>query len=147
MIRGENFIEKGKCKNKHCSSMSKSAWCNLTTKRKILKLHDSFPNPKCNCPKVFISTPHQHMLDGGSTKNKLQKIFKGKTAWIKILKSAINSTAPSFGMDVPAKTTEPKVGQATTNIFKSIFGGKTFSMTDMHSGAGLSLRVIWVWFK
>ena len=82
------------------------------------------------------------MLEGGSIKSKLQKIFKGtQTAWKKIIKPAINSTAPFIGMAVSAKTKNPKVGQATTNILKSISGGKILSLTDMH-GNGLRLRVM-----
>ena len=82
------------------------------------------------------------MLEGGSIKSKLQKIFRGtKTAWNKFLKSAINATAPFIGMAVSAKTKNPKVGQATINILKSISGGKILSLTDMH-GRGLRLKVM-----
>ena len=45
-------------------------------------------------------------------------------------------------MAVSAKTRNPKVGQATSNILKSLTGGKILSLTDMHSGAGLRLRVM-----
>ena len=45
-------------------------------------------------------------------------------------------------MAVSAKTKNPKVGQATMNISKSISGGKTSSLTDLHSGAGLRLQVM-----
>ena len=87
-------------------------------------------------------TPHQYMLEGCSIKSKLQKIFKGiKTAWNNFLKSPINATAPFIGMVVSAKTKNPKVGQATTNILKSISGGKILSLTDMH-GNGLRLKVM-----
>ena len=41
-------------------------------------------------------------------------------------------------MAVTAKTKSPKVRQATTNILKSISGGKMLSMTDMH---GRELRL------
>ena len=44
-------------------------------------------------------------------------------------------------MAVSAKTKNPKVGRATTNIFKSISGGKFLSLTDMH-GRGLKLEVM-----
>ena len=44
-------------------------------------------------------------------------------------------------MAVSAKTKNPKVGQATTNILKSISGGKILSLTDMH-GNGLRLKVM-----
>ena len=97
---------------------------------------------KYNCQKVITFTPKQYMLEGGSIKSKLQKIFKGtQTAWNKFLKPAINATAPFTGMAVSAKTKNPKVGQATTNILKSISGGKILSLTDMH-GNGLRLRVL-----
>ena len=48
MTKGEEFIKRGKRKNKHCSSMSKSAWSDLNKVCSILKLHDKCPNPKCN---------------------------------------------------------------------------------------------------
>ena len=55
-------------------------------------------------------TPQQYMLEGGSIKSKLQKIFKGtQTAWNKFLKPAVNATAPFIGMAVSAKTKNPVV--------------------------------------
>ena len=82
------------------------------------------------------------MLEGGSKKSKLQKIFKGtQTAWNKIPKPAVNVAAPFIGMAVSAKTKNPKVGAATTNILKPISGGKISSLTDMH-GRGLRLKVM-----
>ena len=78
---------------------------------------------------------------GRIKKSKLQKIFRGlQTAWNNYLKPAINATAPFIRMAVSAKTKNPKVGQATTNILKSINGGKLISLTDMH-GQGLRLKV------
>ena len=57
------------------------------------------------------------MLKGGLIKGTLQKLFRGtQTAWNKNLKSAINATAPFTRMTVSAKTKNPKVGQAATNI-------------------------------
>ena len=73
--------------------MSNSAWTDLNSQGNILKLHDKCPNPKCSCQKIITFTPHQYMLEGGSIKSKLQKIFKGtQTAWNKFLKPAINAT-------------------------------------------------------
>ena len=142
MTEGEDFIKRGRCKNNHCSSMSNSAWTDLSSKGNILKLHDKCPNPKCGCQKIITFTPQQYMLEGGSIKSKLQKIFKGtQTAWNKFLKPAINATAPFIGMAVSAKTKNPKVGQATTNILKSISGGKILSLTNIH-GNGLRLKVM-----
>ena len=142
MTRGEDFIKKGKCGKNQCSSMSISAWTDLNSKGNFLKLHDKCPNPKCGCQKIITFTPHQYMLEGGSIKSKLQKIFRGtKTAWDKFLKPTIIATAPFIGMAVSAKTKNPKVGQATTNILKSLTGGKILSLTDMH-GRGLRLKVM-----
>ena len=124
--------------------MSNSAWCDLISKCDILKLHDKCPIPKCNCQKIKPFTPHQYMLEGESIKSKLQKNFRGtQSVWNKFLKPATNATAPFTGMAVSAKTKNPKFGQATANILKSISATQTLSLTDMHSGAGLRLRVLW----
>ena len=81
------------------------------------------------------------MLEGGSKKCKLQKSFKGtQTALNKFLKPAVNVTAPFIGLAVSAKSKNPKIGQATTSILKSISCGKTLSLSDMH-GHGLGLKV------
>ena len=70
----------------------------------------------------------------------MKKIFKGsQTAWNKFLESAVNVAAPFIGMVVGAKTKNPKVAAATTNILKSISGGRVLSLTDMH-GNGLRLK-------
>ena len=65
-----------------------------------------------------------------------------QTAWNNFLKPAINARAPFIAMAVSAKAKNPKVGQATTNIMKNKSGGKILSLTDMHSGAALRLRVM-----
>ena len=107
----------GKIKNNHCSSMSNSAWCDLNSKGNILKLHDKCHNPKCNCQKLITFTPHQHMLEGNGFKNTMGKMFEGsQTAWNKLLKHAVSTLAPTIGMSVRAKTENPKVAQATTNV-------------------------------
>ena len=49
-------------------------------------------------------------------------------------------------MAVSAKTKNPKVGEAATNILKSISAGNFLSLTDMH-GNGLRLKVMWFYFK
>ena len=142
MTRGEDFIKKGRCKNKHCSTMSNSTWTDLNTQGNMLRLHDKCPNPKCGCQKIITFTPHQYMLEGGSIKSKLQKTLKGtQTALNKFLKPAVNVVAPFIGMAVGAKTKNPKVAAATTNILKSISGSKILTLTDMH-GNGLRLKVM-----
>ena len=62
-------MKKGKIRNKHCSSMSDSAWCDLNSRGDISQLHDICSNPKCKCQKIITFTPRQYMLKGGSTKN------------------------------------------------------------------------------
>ena len=125
MTRVENFKKRGKCIKNHCSAMSNSAWTDLNSQGNFLKLHDECPNPKCNCQKIVTFTLHEYMLEGGSMKSKLQKIFRGtQTAWNKFLKPAIIATAPFIGMAVSAKTKNLKVGAATTSILKPLSGGK-----------------------
>ena len=119
MTEEEDFIERGKFKNNDCPSMSSSAWCDLNSKGNILKLHDKCS--KCNFLKIITFTPHQYMLESGSIKSKLQKNYNGtKKAWESFIKPAVNVAALFIGMAVSAKTKKPKVGQATTNILKSI---------------------------
>ena len=135
-------MTRGKCSKNHCSAMSNSAWTDLNSQGKISKLHDKCPNPKCNCQKIITFTPHQYMLEGGSIKSKLQKIFKGtQTAWNNLVKPALSMAIPYTGMAVSAKVKNPKIGQATANILKSISGGNILSPTDMH-GRGLRLKVM-----
>ena len=82
------------------------------------------------------------MLEGGSIKSKLQKTFRGtQTAGNKLPKPAIKATALFLRMAVSAKTRNPKVGQATTNILKSISGGKILSLIDLQ-GNGPRLKVM-----
>ena len=99
-------------------------------------------NPKCNCQKQITFTPKQFQLEGGSIKSKLHKLFRGtQTAWNKFLKPAVNVAAPFIGMALGSKTRNGKVGQATTNILKSIRGGKILSLAHIH-GNGSRLRAM-----
>ena len=51
--------------------------------------------------------------------------FQGtQSAWNKFIKSAVKAAAFFIGMAVGAKSEIPKVGQAMTNILKSITGGR-----------------------
>ena len=97
-------------------------------------------NPKCKCQKQIIFSPNQFQLEGAGFK--MKKMIKGsQIAWNKFLKPAVNVAAPFIGMAVGAKTKNPKVAAATTNILKSSSGGKNLSLTDMH-GRGLRLKVM-----
>ena len=121
--------------------MSSNAWCDPDKDCTVLKMHDMCHNPQCNCQKHITFTRSQFQLEGGSIKSKLQRIFREtQTAWKKLL-PAVNVAAPFIGMVVNDKTKYLKVGQATTNILKSISGGKRLSLTDMH-GRGLRLKVM-----
>ena len=87
-------------------------------------------------------TPNQLQLEGGLIKSKLQKKFRGtQTAWNKFLKPALKIATPSISAGVAMKTKKPQSAQVTSNIIKSLTGGKILSLTDMH-GRGLRLRVM-----
>ena len=136
------FLKNAFCKPDHRSALSNSAWCDLKKDCIELKLHDMSHNPKCICQKQIIFTPRQFQIEGGSMRSKLQKNSTGtQTAWKNLLKSAVNVAAPFIGMAVSAKTKNPKVGQATTSILKSISCGKIISLTEMHCN-GLGLNVV-----
>ena len=142
MTRAESFIKKGKCSKNHCSSMSDSAWTDLNSQGKILKFDDKCPNPKCACQKIITFTPHQYMLEGGSIKSKLQKIFRGtKKAWVSFIKPGLKMATPLISAAKAAKTKNPQSAQVTNNILKSLTGGKFLSLTDMQ-GRGLRLKVM-----
>ena len=142
MTRGEDFFEKGRCKNGHCSAMSNSGWCDLNSKGDILKLLDKCPNPKCGCQKIITFRPHQFMLGGRSIKSKLHKIFKGtKRPWDSFIKAGLKMATPLISAAVAAKTKNPQSVQITNNVLKSLTGGKILSLTDMH-GRGLRLKVM-----
>ena len=122
--------------------MSNSAWCDLKSKGNILKLHDKCPTPKCNCQKIITFTPHKYMLEGGSIKSKLRKIFKGtKRAWDSFIKPGLKMATPLISAAVAAKTKNPQSAQITNNILKSLTGGNILSLTDMH-GRGLRLKIM-----
>ena len=142
MTRGENFIKNAKCKHDHRSAMSNSAWCDFNKDCTVLKLHDMYHSPKCNCQKQITFTPKQFQLEGGSIKSKLQKKVKGtQTAWNRFLKPAVNVAAPFIGMALGAKIKNPKVARAATSFLKSISGGKILNLTDLH-GNGLGLKIL-----
>ena len=142
MTRGQDYNKNAKCTHGHRSAMSNSAWCDLNKNCTVLKLHDMCHNPKCKCQKQITFSPNQFQLEGAGFKNTMKKMIKGsQTAWNKFLKPAVNVAAPFIGLAVSAKTNNPKVGQATTYILKSISGGKILSLTDIH-GNGLRLKVM-----
>ena len=91
---------------------------------------------------AYYFTPKQFQFESGSIKSKLQRLFKvTQTAGNKFLKPAVNMAALFICMAVSAQTKNPKVGQATTIILKSISGGKILNLTDLHVN-GSRLRVM-----
>ena len=109
----------------------------------MLKLHDKCPNPECGCQKIITFTPHHYMLEVGSNKSKLQKIFRGtKKLWDSLIKPGLKMATPLISVAVAAKTKNPQSAQVTNSILKSLTGGKILSLTDMHSSADLRLRVM-----
>ena len=142
MTRGQDFIKNAKCTHGHRSAMSNSAWCDLNKNCTVLKLHDMCHNPKCKCQKQITSSPNQFQLIGAGFKKTLKKLFKvSQTAWNKFLKIALKIATPFFSAGVAAKTKKPQSAQITSNILKSLRGGKIFSLTDMH-GRGSRLKVM-----
>ena len=100
-------------------------------------------NLKCKCQKQITFSPNQFQLESGSIKSKLKSIFRGtQPAWNKFLKPALKIASPIISAVVAMKTKKPQPAQVTSNILKSITWGKNLSLTDMHSGAGLRLRVM-----
>ena len=82
------------------------------------------------------------MLEGGSIKSKLQKIFRGtKKTWDSFIRPGLKMATPLISAAVAAKSKNPQSAQVTNSILKSLTGGKILSLTDIHSGAGLRLRV------
>ena len=141
MTTGENFTKKRKCKNKHCSAMSSSAWCDLNSRGDVLKLHDLCHNPKCKCQKPITFTPKQFQLEGAGFEKTRKKIKGTVKLWRNFIKPGLKALTPCLSAGIAAKTKNLQSAQITTNILKSIIGGKILSLTDMH-GNGLRLRVM-----
>ena len=59
------------------------------------------------------------MLEGGSNKSKLKKIFTGTIkAWDSFIKSGLKMATPLMSAAVAAKTKNPQSAQVTSNILK-----------------------------
>ena len=125
MTKGEDFVKKGKYKNKHCSPMSDSAWCDLNEIGNTIKLHDKCSNRKCICHTINTFTPHQYMLAGGLIKSRLQKNFNGtRKAWDSFIRPSLEMATPLTSPAVAKKTKNPQLAQITSSILKSLTGGK-----------------------
>ena len=65
------------------------------------------------------------MLESGSIKSKLQKIFRGtKKARESYIKPGLKMATPLISAAVAAKMKNPRSAQITNNILKSLTGGK-----------------------
>ena len=60
-----------------------------------------------------------------------KQIRSTKVAGNDFLKPVVNVAAPFIVMAVNAKTKNPKVGQATANVLKSISGGRVLKLTEL----------------
>ena len=133
MTKGQDFLKNAKCTYGHRSAMSNSAWCDLNKKCTVLKLHDMCHNPNSKGQKQITFCPKQFQLEGAGFKNTLKKMFKGsQTAWNKFLKPALKIATPIISAGVAMKTKNPQSAQVTSNILKSLTGGKISNLTDMH---------------
>ena len=61
--------------------------------------------------------------------------------WNSFIKPGLKIACPIFLDGVAAKTKSPQSPQRTSNILKSLTGGKILSLSEMH-GNGLRLQVV-----
>ena len=144
MTNVEIFIKQGKCKDNHCSPMSNQAWCDLYSKRDILKLHGLCHNPKCKCQKQLTFNPRQFQLEGaGLIKKSNEKIIqRTEKMWTIFIRPGLKRANPFISAGVAAKTRNPQSPEITSNKLKLFRSDKILSLTVMYFGAGLRLRVM-----
>ena len=118
--------------------MSNSAWCDLNKNCTVLKLYDMCHNSKCICQKQIIFSAKQFQLEGTGFKNTMTETSQGfQTAGQKFKKPR---ETPTISAAVAVKTQNLQSAQISSNILKSLTGGKLLSLTNMH-GHGLRLKV------
>ena len=77
----------------------------------------------------------------------MQEIFRGiQIAWNKFIEPSLKLASPIISAAVAAKKKNPQSAPITSNIIKSLTGGKILSLTDMH-GNELTLEVMWFKFN
>ena len=144
MTGGDAFIEKAKCKNEHCSFMSNSAWCDFNSKADTLKKHDICHNPKCIFQKQITFTSKQFQFGRNGFEKTMKKLFKrteNMKMWNSFRNPGLKRATPIVLADVVPKTKNPQSAQIPSSILKSLTGGKTLSLAELH-GNGLRLKVI-----
>ena len=62
--------------------------------------------------------------------------------WNNFSKPGLKIASPIVSAGVVAKSKSSQSTETTSNISKSLTGGKVLGLTDLHSGAGLTLRVM-----
>ena len=74
----------------------------------------------------------------------MKKIFKSTgNMWHNFIEPGSKKASSKNSAGLVAKTKITQSGEVTSIILKSLTGAKTLSLTDMHSGAGHRLRVMW----
>ena len=85
--------------------MSNSVYCDLNSKRDMLKVTAICPNVKCICQKQNSFIPRQFQIEGIGYKDTRKRLLKGsQIAWDNFLKPAVNTLAPVIGTAVGAKS-------------------------------------------
>ena len=113
----------------------------------VLKLNDLCPSIKYESQKQVTLTLKRFQLERAGVKIKFKKSIKRtQTVWNIFLQPAVNLAAPFSRLAVRAKSKNPQVAQATTNLLESISGGKILSLTDLHE-YGFRLRVLRFYFR
>ena len=99
------------------------------------------PNPKCKCQNEEEFTPNQFQLEEAGFKNTMKKKFKRtEKLWNNFSRPGLKLTSANISARAAAKTKNPQAGEVTSKMLKSLTGGKSLSLTDMH-GQGLRIKV------
>ena len=81
-------------------------------------------------------------MDGSRSENTMKKIFKStEIFWNNFTKPGLKIASPINSAGNAARTKDTQSAQLTRKNSKSLTGGKTLSLTDMH-GNGLRLKVM-----
>ena len=76
MTRRKDFQKKPNRKQRLCSFVSNSAWCDLITRGDVLKLPNTCPKYKCNCQKQNTFTPRQFQLESDGFQKKYESFSR-----------------------------------------------------------------------
>ena len=109
-------MKKGKCKNRHCSTLSNAAWCDLNSKDYTHKLNDLCHNAVCKCQKKLTFTPRQFQFEGAGFKNTMKKIIEGtEKKWNSFIEPELKIASPIISAGFVAKTENTQAGEVTSN--------------------------------